>query len=99
MEEFINQLQAGYHWQLSLITSVAIIATTMAMRAIGVMLVPAFRESSRINKDTYREKMQKLCRKPSMESKMGSYFLAGNLCCDPAVHPHPGTAFSGPDRP
>ncbi len=59
MEQFIEQMQAGYHWQLSAVTAVAIIAITMAMRALGVLLVPAFRESSKLNKATFREKMQK----------------------------------------
>ena len=56
---FVQSLIAGYHWQLSLITAVAIIAITMAMRAIGVLLVPTFRESSKLNKQTFREKMQR----------------------------------------
>ncbi|PLK26000.1 sterol desaturase family protein [Novosphingobium sp. TH158] len=59
MEQILAQLQAGYEWKLSLITAVAIVAITKLLRIVGVMLVPAFRESARINKETFLEKMKR----------------------------------------
>ncbi|WP_310530825.1 sterol desaturase family protein [Novosphingobium sp.] len=52
-------LAANYNWQQSLIAAVAIIAITMALRALGTALIPTFRESARINKASYVEKMQR----------------------------------------
>ena len=59
MDQLPASLLASYNWQQSLIASVAIIAITMAVRALGTALVPTFRESARINKASYAAKMQR----------------------------------------
>lgn len=51
-------LAADYHWQLSLITLVAIFAVTFVASRLA-LLVPAFREASRINREAYAQKMRK----------------------------------------
>lgn len=56
---FVQSLIAGYHWQLSLITAIAIIVITKGLRMLGVMLVPTFRESAKVNKQTFEDKMQR----------------------------------------
>jgi sterol desaturase/sphingolipid hydroxylase (fatty acid hydroxylase superfamily) len=59
MDQIPASLLASYNWQQSLIAAVAIIAITMVLRALGTALVPTFRESARINKASYVEKMQR----------------------------------------
>lgn len=51
-------LLADYQWQLSLYAIIGIAALTFAYRQV-VLIVPAFRESRRMNVDTFKKKMER----------------------------------------
>jgi sterol desaturase/sphingolipid hydroxylase (fatty acid hydroxylase superfamily) len=54
----LETLLANYQWRLSIVAGVAIIATSIVIQYLA-MLVPAFREASRLNRAVFREKMRK----------------------------------------
>ncbi|MCJ2178132.1 sterol desaturase family protein [Novosphingobium album (ex Hu et al. 2023)] len=55
---FVSTLLANYHWQLSLITGLGIIAMVLLGKAIA-FAVPALRVEAKRNTDAYRQKMEK----------------------------------------
>jgi len=55
---FLAPLMEHYNWQLSFYAAVAIIALGFVAKNL-LMVVPTFRETSRINKEAYRQKMEK----------------------------------------
>jgi sterol desaturase/sphingolipid hydroxylase (fatty acid hydroxylase superfamily) len=56
---FWAALAEDYQWKLSLIALVSIFAGGFLFKLIAKALVPTFREASQLNRDTYRQKMEK----------------------------------------
>lgn len=55
---FLESLLQNYQWQLSLYAGLGILAATFLGKAIA-WAVPTLREASRLNRDTFRQKMEK----------------------------------------
>lgn len=74
---FFDTLIANYHWQLSLVTLVGILAFQFLGKQI-VLLVPAFRAEHTRNQDTYKAKMEKpnYAANQAWNRKWGLAFLA-----------------------
>ena len=56
---FTATLLADYQWQLSLMAFVGIMGGSFLAKQLLVLLVPTFREASRVNKAAYADKMEK----------------------------------------
>lgn len=55
---FLAPLMEHYNWQLSLYAAVAIIALGAIAKKL-LMVVPTFREASKLNQETFRQKMER----------------------------------------
>jgi sterol desaturase/sphingolipid hydroxylase (fatty acid hydroxylase superfamily) len=55
---FFASLLQHYHWQLSLLTGVGVIAVTVIGKQL-LMVVPTFKEAAQLNARTLREKMER----------------------------------------
>ncbi len=56
---FLASLAGQYQWKLSLATAAGIFGINFAARTLARALVPTIGEASRLNAETYREKMRK----------------------------------------
>ncbi|MCJ2188952.1 sterol desaturase family protein [Novosphingobium beihaiensis] len=74
---FVSTLLAHYHWQLSLMTGLGIIAMVLLGKAIAYA-VPALRVEGKRNADTYRRKMEKpsYAQNQKWNRKWGIFFVA-----------------------
>lgn len=57
-DPILSSLMAGYHWQLSLLAMIAIFGLGFIGKSVFA-LVPTFRAAGRLNRETYRQKMEK----------------------------------------
>lgn len=74
----VQSLLANYHWQYSLFAAIGIIAIDFLSKFLAVTLVPTFREAAALNKQTYKDKMQRpsYAENQTWNRKWGLFFWA-----------------------